>query len=374
MAAAAFKYKDIFAQNKVTQFSANFELYGDISKRTISLLTTITPRIEIYSVDESFLDISELPITDYVTWGRKVREIILKDIGVPVSIGVATSKTLAKLASEIAKQNPEHGGAFSFVNQTNEQKTDVMQKIPIEHIWGVGRKLSPKLRADGISTAWSLANMSPKRAQQLMGITGRQMVAELQGISCFPLTREHAPAKSIMRGRTFGEDTTEAHVLEAAIASMTTRAAFQLRQQKLLTRRIGIYTTTNRHKPGYRNWKCEIRLSMPTNDTGKIISLLVEKLGEIYSNKQQYHQLIVFMNDLIPEDAIQIDLLGEVTPAGHDRTQARMKAVDNINTRFGRGKIYFAAQDLSNSWQPRRRISSPRYVSNWDELPRARIV
>ncbi|HEX8762342.1 MAG TPA: Y-family DNA polymerase [Candidatus Saccharimonadales bacterium] len=374
MAAAAFKYKDVFEKNRITQFSANFELYGDISKRTISLLTTITPRIEIYSVDESFLDISRLPITDYTAWGRKVREIILKDIGVPVSIGIATSKTLAKLASEIAKRNPEHGGAFSFIDLSPEQKTDIMQRIPIEHIWGVGRKLSPKLRADGISTAWSLSNMSPKRAQQLMGITGRQMITELQGVSCFPLTREHAPAKSIMRGRTFGEDTTKAYVLEAAIASLAARAAFQLREQKLLARRIGIYTSTNRHKPGYRKWKCDIRLSMPTNDTGKIISLLVERLGEIYSNKQQYHQLIVFLHDLIPQDAMQIDLLGQVTPAGHDRTQARMKAIDRINNRYGRGKIYFAAQDLSSSWQPRRKIGSPRYVSNWDELPAARIV
>jgi DNA polymerase V len=373
MAAAAFKYKDLFKAHQITTFSGNFELYGDISKRTISLLTTITPRIEIYSVDESFLDISELPIRDYVEWGRLVRASILRHIGVPVSIGIAPTKTLAKLASEIAKQNDRYQGAFSFIDLSAAKKTETLQALPVEAIWGVGRKLSPVLRAEGVSTALGLMNMRPQRAGQLMGVHGRQMVAELQGISCYPLTREHTAAKSILRSRTFGEDTSHAYALEAAIANMATRAAHHLRSEKLLACRIGLFTNTNRHKPGYRSWVRQIKLPMPTNDTGQIISLLVEKLGEFYNDKQQYHQLGVMLNDLIPENALQTDLLGNVTPEMHDRARARMKALDDINRRWGRGKIYYAAQNLNTAWQPRRKIASPRYVSKWSEIPEARI-
>lgn len=374
MGAPAFKYRQLFDSSNITRFSGNFELYGDISRRITALLTTITPRIEIYSVDESFLDITQLGIADYVAWGKMVRESIWRHVGVPVSIGIATSKTLAKLASEIAKQHDEYGGVFSFLNLAPEEKSEFLHALPVQEVWGVGWRLAPKLRAEGVSTALALACMRPQRAQQLMGIHGRQMVSELNGVSCYPLAGEHRAAKSIMRSRTFGEDTTEAHVLEAAIATLGARAAYQLRAEHLLAGRIGLFTTTNRHKPGYRRWVREIRLDTPTNDSGQIISLLVQELDGVYSRAQRYHRLGVFLYDLVHEDAFQPDIFGHVDTTGHDRAKARMKAVDTINNAWGRGKIRYAAENLSSSWQPKQQIRSPRYVSNWDELPKARIL
>lgn len=374
MGAPAFKHRELFRKHNITLFSGSFELYGDISRRITALLTTITPRIEIYSVDESFLDIGALPIADYEEWGRKVREIIYKNIGVPVSLGIAPTKTLAKLASHIAKQNETFKGACSFINMAQDTRDELLQSLPIEEVWGVGWRLAPKLRAEGIVSVYGLANMRPQRAQQLMGINGRQMVSELNGISCYGLTPEHSPAKSIMRSRTFGEEVSHAYAIESAIASMTARAGYQLRRDKLLARRIGFFVATNRHKPGYRRWAKEIKLAMPTNDTGRIISMLVEEFGKIYSNKQRYYRLGVFLHDFIPQDALQTDLFGSVDPAQHDRARARMDAVDAINTKWGRSKIRFAAEDLNNDWKPRRRIGSPRYVSQWEELPEAHIV
>jgi DNA polymerase V len=402
MGAPAFQYKDLFRQHKVVTFSANFELYGDISKRITALLATVTPKIEVYSVDESFLDISTLPIQDYAAWGKMVRESILKNIGVPVSIGIAPTKTLAKLGADIAKtdimrrHSREGGnlrqkekssftgfpiesgmtmyeGVVDWINASEEWKEQALASMPIKEIWGVGWRLEPKLKAEGISTALHLTRLRPQRAQQLMGIRGRQMVAELNGTSCFPLEREHKPAQSIMRGRTFGEDTNQLHVLESAVASMTTRAAFALRREGLLTRRIGLLTETSRHKPGYRRWAPELKLAQPTNDTGFIITLLVEKLKDIFSPNQQYHRLCVFLYDLVPEDALQTDILGHIDPELHDKSAARMQAVDRINQKHGRGKIYYAAEDLGRSWEPKYQIRSPRYVSNWDELPEAHI-
>jgi len=373
MGAPAFQWRHAFNQHKVQTFSANFELYGDISKRITSLLTTITPKIEIYSVDESFLDLSTLQIPDYGEWGRAVRASILKYIGVPVSIGIAPTKTLAKLASEIAKQHPEYNGAVDWIQATNDWRLETLASMPIQEIWGVGWRLAPKLRAEGVSTARKLAELRPQRAQQLMGIRGRQLVAELNGTSCYPLEREHKAAQSIMRGRTFGEDTNQLHVLESAIANMATRAAFALRQDSLLARRIGFFTETNRHKPGYRRWSPELKLGQPTNDTGQIISLLVNKLQDIFSGSQMYHRLGVFLYDFVPEASLQTDILGSVDTQKHDRAQARMQALDHINNKHGRGKIYYAAQGLASSWEPKHQIRSPRYVSNWNELPKARI-
>jgi DNA polymerase V len=374
MGAPAFKYRQLFKDEKVVSFSANFEIYGDISKRITAILTTVTPRIEIYSVDESFLDLSTLPITDYAAWGRVVRTSILQHVGIPVSIGVASSKTLAKLAAEAAKQHDKYQGSMDLVGIPTEAREAILGAMPVSDIWGVGWRLSPKLRAEGIATALALAQTRPQFAQQLMGIHGRKLVAELNGTSCHPLEREHKVAKSIMRGRTFGEDTKQAHVLESAIASLSARAAFALRRDNLLARRIGFFTETNRHKPGYRRWSPEIKLDQPTNDTGLIISQLIGRLQDIFSNAQQYHRLCVFLYDFVPSNTLQTDLLGRVSPSAHDKSDARMQAIDTINTRHGRGKIYYAAEDLGRSWEPKHQIRSPRYVSDWDELPSAQIL
>jgi DNA polymerase V len=256
---------------------------------------------------------------------------------------------------------------------TKDERKAALHSLPIGDVWGVGWKLAPKLKAEGVSTAAYLAELRPQRAQQLMGIHGRQMVAELNGTSCYPLERRHKAAQSIMRGRTFGEDTNQAHVLESAIASMATRASFALRQDSSLAKRIGFFTETSRHKPGYRRWNEIVTPAQPTNDTGQIISLLVARLGEIFTSSQQYHRLCVFLYDLVPETALQTDILGQVSAATHDRAAARMQALDHINTKHGKGKIHYATQDLAKSWEPKQQIRSPRYLSNWSELPEARI-
>ncbi|HSX35264.1 MAG TPA: Y-family DNA polymerase [Candidatus Saccharimonadales bacterium] len=373
MGAPAFKWRETFRREKVTTFSANFGIYGDVSKRINSLLATVTPRIEIYSVDESFLDISSLPLDDYAAWAREVRASILKNIGVPVSIGIAPSKTLAKLASEIGKTQEEYNGVFSFFGLSEEERHAALNSIPIGDVWGVGWRLTPRLKAEGVGTAWALSQLRPQYAQSLMGIHGRQLVSELNGTACHGLTREHASAKSVMRSRTFGEDTQAAHVLESAIASMAARGSYQLRREKLLARRIGFFTNTNRHKPGYRRWVRELVLPQPTSDTGVVTSLLVDELGKAFNPQQRYHRLGVFLYDLIPENALQTDVFGLVSTGAHDKSTARMRALDSINAKHGKGKIYYAAEDLGTSWQPKHQIRSPRYLSDWGELPEAHV-
>lgn len=372
MGIPAFKCRDLFQREGVVQFSANFELYGDISDRIVNLLTTVTPRIEVYSVDESFLDLSELGIPDYTLWGRTVRAMIFKQIGVPVSIGITTSKTLAKLAADFVKKHPETAGALSLLDIPVEDIALYLLQTPIHDIWGIGWRLAPKLRAEGIFTALDLARLSPKHAQQLMGIHGRQMVAELNGTACHPLMKAHKPQMQIMRGRQFGEDTGQPYVIESAVASLTARAAYHLRQEGQLARQAAVVVRTNRNKPGYRQIVESVRFARPTADTGTICAALTGALAGRLNPHELYHKADVMLLDLMPEAALQLDILGDVSANEHDREQMRLHTVDALNDRYGKHTIRYAAEQLSQAWRPRHRLGSPRYTSTWQELPEAR--
>ena len=378
MGAPAFKYRELFERHSVVKFSANFELYGNVSRRITALLTSITPRIEIYSIDESFLDLSQLPITDYEAWGREVRSLILDWVGIPVSIGIAPSKTLAKIANHRAKKEPELGGVLSFIHNREAQQTpclDVfkslqyMAKTPIADVWGIGWRLAPKMRAEAVGTALDMANLRPQRAQQLMGIQGRQMVAELNGISCFPLSLEGKLPQSIASTRTFGEDTSDRFAIEAALATFITTATFKLRRSQQLTCRLSLFATTNKHKPGYMSWYREIHLQQPTADTGELIGIVTRAFKEFYNPQVRYHRAGITLHDFVPDTQLQTDLLGMIDSAAHDKSKQRMAAVDTLNNRYGKRTVRFAAELVAQQWRPKYLLRSPRYVSRWSELP-----
>lgn len=373
MAAPAFKYRQVFKDHNVVQFSANFDLYGDISQRITRLLVGITPKIEVYSVDESFLDLSELEIADYVQWGRAVVERIWREVGVPVSIGIAPTKTLAKIATERAKKDSELEGVLNLHGMTQRVFDAQLAAVPIKDVWGVGWRLSPKLKAEGVSNALALKQLSPLLAQQLMGIHGRQMVTELNGTSCHPLEPAHKVRQSVMHGRLFGEDTSDFQVVEAAVASLTARAAARLRREDLLATTAVLYLATNRHKPGYRRVAYPLHFETPTADTGVIVAGLVKGLEGIFNTHTSYHRADVLLYGLVPADYLQTDLFGNVDVQASDASAARMQALDRINARYGKGKLRYAAEDLSKRWQPKHNMRSPRYVSNWDELPLAEL-
>jgi DNA polymerase V len=374
MGAPAFKYRQLFKDKQVRQFSANFELYGDISDRLTRLLTGVTPRIEVYSVDESFLDLSELGIVNYRGWAETVRKRIWREIGVPVSIGIAPSKTLAKLASERAKKDLALDGVLNFIGLQDWLVDAQLAAVPIEAIWGVGWRLGPKLRSVGVSNALQLKQFAPKQASQMMGVHGTQMVSELNGTSCLPLEREHQVRQSVMHGRLFGEDTSQFHIIEAAIASLTARATQRLRRENLLARSARLHLSTNRHKPGYHRTDLFLDFSTPTADTGFIAAELVRALSDSFNPREAYHRADVLFYDLVSKHAVQTDLFGFVDLADTDRSQARLQAFDRINAQFGKGHIGFAAEKLSASWEPKHQLRSQRYTTHWDELPIAHLA
>lgn len=374
MGAPAFKYRDLFERHHVVKFSANFDLYGNVSRRITSILTTVTPRIEVYSVDESFLDLSQLPITDYEAWGRVVRQRILDWVGVPVSIGIAPTKTLAKLASDIAKKQPDLGGVLDLYSLGQPAISSYLSPFPIEDIWGVGRRLAPRLRAEGVGVAEHLRTLRPQRAQQLLGIHGRQMVAELNGTCCYPLEREGNPCKSIASTRTFGHDTTDINTVEAALTTFAAKASYRLRRSNQLTRRAALFIATDKHKPGYRRWSQEVRFNTPTSDTGAIVTTIIQELRTLWLSGNGYHRAGVLLYDFVPAGELQTDLLGTVNTTQHDASTRRMQAVDSLNQRFGPHTIHLAAEGLAQTWRPKWDSRSPRYATHWAELPICRIV
>lgn len=374
MGAPAFKYRQLFKEQGVVQFSANFELYGDISERITTLLSGITPRIEVYSVDESFLDLSQLAIIDYTAWGAIIRSRVTREIGIPVSIGLATSKTLAKLGSQRAKKDAGLGGVLDLISLSRQARDACLLRTPIEDIWGVGRHLAPRLKAEGIFTALDARQLRPQLAQQLLGINGRRLVSELNGSSCYALAPLGKIRQSVMHGRLFGADTDQFSVIEAAITSLTARAAFHLRAEGLLARSAVVSLATNRHKPGYQRLVQEVSFALPTADTGHIAGQLTSVLGSSLNPHAMYHRADVLLRDLVSQRGFQTELFNTSGERAARASQTRMRAMDNLNGRYGKGTLHYAAEDLSSRWEPKHESRSPRYTSQWQELPVARLT
>ncbi|MGI9027605.1 MAG: Y-family DNA polymerase [Candidatus Saccharimonadales bacterium] len=368
MAAPAFKYKELFKQHNVIQFSANFELYGDISRRITEILTSVTPRLEVYSIDESFLDISQLDIADYTKWAEQLRATIFQWVGMQVSIGIAPTKTLAKLGSSLAKRDATLSGVLYLNSPATTEK--YLQRSRVEDIWGIGRKLGPRLRANGIATALDVARLSPTQGRQVLGsVHGERLVRELNNQSCYLLESLHSDQKMISTSRTFGRDTDQQGVVESALASFVASASQRLRASNRAATRLSIFVCSDRHKPGYRRWGKELILDQPTADTGHLIKLACDLFASIYEPGAQYHRGGVLLSGFVSNSELQTDLLGYRDAKAFDQSKQRMEAIDALQARYGAQAMYYASEKLAPQWRPRVNIRSPRYTTRWEELP-----
>jgi DNA polymerase V len=290
---------------------------------------------------------------------------------VPVSIGIGPNKTLAKAATHYAKKNLATGGA-THINEANREQ--ILSSIAVGDVWGVGRRNGPKLRAEGITNAWQLSCVSEKLIQQMLGIKGRQMVAELNGQVCYPLQFATPPAKSIGRSRTFGQDVENDDTLRAAIADFATQASFKLRLSGQLSKSLNFFIATNRFKPGYKYFSREIILDSPTSDTGLIINSLLNSLGKVLETTNlKFYRAGVMLGDFRPE-ILQTNIFNDKLPSSYSNSKKRMQAMDQLNERFGKGKVLFASQKLGDKWQPRRENCSPRYLTRWSDLPKIKPI
>lgn len=332
--------------------SANFALYSDMSHRVMQTLSSASPDIEIYSIDEAFLEIESSHLLEKC---QSIRKKVLQWTGIPLSIGAAPTKTLAKLASEIGKKQ---GGVFVL-----EQK-DIHERLKttaLDEIWGIGSALNERLKRKGIYTAFQLIESNDSWIQKELGVVGYRTVLELRGTSVFDLEELPEKKKSIVCSRSFGRKVSELHLIEEAIASFTARASEKLRQQESRAAFLSLFLQS---KNGTQS--CHIHLPNATSYTPELIHLAKEGVRKLFQSDLEYRKAGVQLCDFT-EDR-QIDFL---TPARKEKGNL-MKVMDQINARYDRQIIQFAAEGIQKPWEGRRSNCSPKYTTSWNDLPRVK--
>lgn len=359
-----FKVRNELAKHNVTLFSGNFPLYGDFSQRVVQILQSECPDIEVYSVDESFLEISHLPIKDYTDWGKHLRAKILQWTGIPVSVGVAPSKTLAKAAADFSKKHGEGGGAFSVVGD-ERKRVDLLKWLPLQDIWGIGWRTAPKLKARGIKNAYELSQVSDAWAQEQLTIRGLKTIKELRGEYCSSIDRSEEPQQSIARTRSFGHTVRNYYELEGAVATFAAQAAVKLRQEGELAGAVVTFMQTSKHAEVQRSSSQLIRLHPPTNETGRLIEAALGALERIYDPDFGYKRAGVILLDLQKGQQLAFDS----NPEKIDRQTVLMQTIDDVNKRFGTRLVRHASEHIENQkWRSKREKRSQAYTTNWREL------
>jgi DNA polymerase V len=367
MGIPAFQVKDTIAKHNVQVYSSNYDLYGDMSRRVMNSLNYFVPEVEIYSVDEAFLNLSgfsSLPPELLLRYNQFMRAKVRQWTGIPVSIGISTTKTLAKVASHVAKQS-ERGVAELL---TEKAQAEVLATLNVEDVWGIGKKLAVHLRSRGINTALQLRDANEETIRQAIGIVGVRVVLELRGISCLPLAIMPVARHGITVSQSFGYPVESLAELKEAAAAYIAKAARKLRRENLAANLLGVYLTTNRfsHQTQQYSKSTTITLPVASNYTPELIQYASQAIEDIYQSGYRYKKVGILMSELVPAEQSQIALFDE-----RDRERARklMQTVDEINLKLGQDAIKFAAEGIKQLWRLRSQHRSPRYTTCWEELP-----
>ncbi len=367
---AAFKIEHLFKSGQVLAFSSNYTLYGDFSRRVMDTLTQFTPHIEVYSIDEAFLDLSgfEHPEMSLSEYGRRIRATVNKWTGLPVSIGIGETKTLAKVAQRIAKKRPE--GTLSLAG--SPYIDDALARTPIEDIWGIGRGHGKLLRGSGIVNALQFRETEIGWIRKHMGVVGVRMALELQGTSCLELETVRPAKKCITVSRSFGKLITTLEEMCEAVSHYAARAGEKLRREKLAAGALMIFVMTNRFRdePQYSN-SATVALPVSADSTDELTAYALQCLRSLYRKGYRYYKAGIILTGLVPATQVQTDLFDTVD---RDRAKRLMNALDEVNFRFGAGALAFAAAGIKRPWKTKFNRKSPGYVTRWDELKEVRTA
>ncbi len=362
-----FKLQEEVERHGIVAFSSNYALYADISNRVMITLEELAPKVEIYSIDEAFLDLTGVNhCCSLSEFGHQVRETIYDWIGISVGVGIAPTKTLAKLANHAAKTYPATRGVVDLTSRERQRK--LMAITPIEEVWGVGRQLSKHLRAIAIDTALKLADVDPKWIKKQFNVALERTVRELNGQSCLSLEDVTPAKKQIISSRSFGERIIDKQVMSEAVASYVSRAAEKLRLQKQFSRSLTVFIRTNpfSDKEPYYSNSATYKFPIPTNDTRDLLKQARLLLGIIWRDGYRYMKAGVMLTDFYDVGVYQPDLFCDA----HVRANSKelMKVLDKIN-HSGKGKVWLAGEGIRKSWEIKREHLSPAYTTNWCELP-----
>jgi DNA polymerase V len=359
-----FKIRDLVRKQEIHVLSSNFQLYGDMSNRIMSALQQFTPELEIYSIDEAFLHLEGVIKGDIKEYGNHIRDTLYRWTGIPVSVGIALTKTLAKVATEIAKKNKQ---AAVLLNATDIQQA--LHKIPVKEVWGIGRNLSISLQSSGVENAGQLSQRQDGWVKKKYGVTMLRKVYELRGIPCGLDDSIPATKKSIIVSRSFGKAVISLEELKEAVAFFIARAAHKMRQQGSLTRTFYVSLRTNKftEKEYYHNYVMQ-QLPYYTDDTLDLIHNAHLALGKIFIAGRQYKKCGVMLVDFISKPHEQHSLFDTRDPIILKRRQLLQQATDKINDAWGDNTIIYGAQGLKPAWKGKSDNCSPRYTTRWGEL------
>jgi DNA polymerase V len=365
MGVPLFKIRDLVRQHKITVFSSNYALYADMSNRVMAILSEYSPTQEIYSVDESFLNLTGF--NDIRERSKAIRERVFRDTNIPVCIGLGRSKTLAKLSNFVAKRHPKSFGVFNINLLSPAQVNSVLTNIPTEEIWGIGRKLTASLNEFGIDTVLQLRDADVASMRKRFGLVMEKTIRELRGESCIDM-EDVAPAKKqIISSRSFGQPVSEIEDLQDALAHFVSNAAKKLRDQHSIAGMMHVFIMTDRFREDRPQHCPSISIPM-TTPTANIMTLqqwAVTGLKSIFKSGYQYKKAGVMLSEITHESTFQGDLFA---PEPEDPTI--MRVIDAMNKRYGKGTVKLSQDGSRQTWKMRQEHKSPAYTTDWDELPK----
>ncbi|HZJ74158.1 MAG TPA: Y-family DNA polymerase [Perlabentimonas sp.] len=361
MGEPVFKRKDLIAQQNVRVYSSNYALYGDISHRVMNTLRDFSPFIEIYSIDEAFIDLKGIR-TDFTIYGQNIRKTIQKDIGMPIGIGIAPTKSLAKIANRIAKKRT---GVFAI--ETENQRLWALANTPVEDIWGVGRRYAILLKKHGVNTALDFTNLSTDWIRRHMTVQGHRLKEELRGKSCIDLETIMPPKKSIATTRAFGKKLSDIEVIKESVSSHATTCAAKLRKQKSVARFVTIFIHTDPFSETQKYVLRSITVTLPvaSNSDSIITKAAINGLKKVFIPNLLYKKAGVIVSEICPENAIQQNLFEHYDS---NKLNSVSKVTDFLNAKYGKSTVKLAVQGNSRDWKLKQEKKSPAYTTRWDEI------
>jgi DNA polymerase V len=370
MAGPYFQARHIIEKNEVAVFSSNYHLYGDMSRRVMDTLRTLSPDVEVYSVDEAFLDLSGIPLANLHEYAKHIKDTVEQWTGISVSVGVAPTKTLAKIADYIAKKNKAASGCVQLLLTDEEQRT-ALQQTRVGAIWGIGGAYAGKLVNLGITSAWDLRNMTEEWAHHhLGGVVGARLIKELHGEPAIPMEKELTMKKMIATTRMFGRPVTELYELKEAVATYISRAAEKLRRQQSAAKIVSVFIVPRDrdHSADFRRGSSissHTTLQSATSHTHELIKPAVQLVEDIYEHGKEYKKAGVMLSGLVPDQSIQSNLF---VPESKNQNRFLMDTIDNVNFSMRDDAVKFCSSGMNKNWKMRQELRSGRYSSRWEEL------